>query len=793
MVMLTSRLRRILSAIWLCVPHFIADVLFGAKVLITLSFLLTSLTVTPQISEGSSFDISDFRAMSLEELLRVKITSPAAITKLTGAEIPGSITVISAKDIQHTPARNIYDLIETYVPGAIWMNYEDGPQLGIRGIITNRNFKYLLRINGRVMNNKAHYGAKSELEQWDMSDIQRIEIVRGPGSVTYGPGAVAGIINIITHNADSVEGLKIGARYVDKYDSKGLSVSHGYRTENFGLYAFGSITRTSGYDARQFLGTNDQEAGYIGEDILLDKEPLDYFADYQDDPQIKLYVDADFLDHWRFWLRYTQEGSTWRGNEVKTDFNGRLLDQQGVRDRQWTATLQYDNELRKDISISAMLSVDSSDVERRRENVYHPDHDHALNKEIDFSEDEIFFRTIVNWQTAGWVEIALGVEYSWNQFGPGWGDSNKDMRIGERGVIISGPSSNALEPGSNGSADRWGTEIFADDGWNTDTYSFFSEANVSLRPWLKAIISGRADKNTYSDWLFSPRVALISNVADGHYLKLIVQRSLRMDTAGQLYVQSKNDNKPDSESLTGVELIYSAFPSDRISFSLSGFWNDMEVIAWNLDIQSTSLVGDLQLYGIEPEIECKWSSGKVGASYSYVKQLDWELADGVPASGISYSDFNLQLEDSDAVQLGLGNDLNNWPNQALKFFGQVAITDKMTLHADARILWDFQGQKDGLEALRRAVAGTSDEAAVKQAIRKVEDADTYDYDFRLNSSISYALRKDLTIQIFAQNLLGENGNKRYSYDYSGTSKPGPHRVRFVEEPRTYGIRIDYRY
>lgn len=731
--------------------------------------------------------------MSLEELLQVKVVVPAALTKLTRAETPASITVITADDIRHTPARNIYDLIEVYVPGAIWMNYEDGPQLGIRGIITNRNFKYLLRVNGRVMNNKGHYGAKSELEQWDMSDIQRIEIVRGPGSVTYGPGAVAGIINIITHDAGSSKGLKVAARYVNKYDSRGLTISHGYKADKFSLFTFGSVTRTKGYEARQFMGTNNSGTGYVGEDILAGDEPMDYFADYQDDPQVKLHLDADFLDHWRFWARYTQQGSTWRGDEVKTDFGKGPVNQQGVRDRQWTTTLQYDNKLRKDLSVTAMLSADSSDVERRRKRADDPDPDHALNKEIDFSETEIFLHATLSWQAADWLEVALGTEYSWDHFGPGWGDNKDDMRLGERGIIVSDQSSNAIEPGVRGSADRFGTELFAGDGWETDTYSFFSEANVALQPWLKLLLSGRADKNTYSDWMLSPRIALLSDITEGHYLKLIAQQSQRMSTAGQLYTLAQNDKDPDSETLTGVEVIYSAFPNEQLSFSLSSFWNDVEIIAWNQNIQTTDHVGDLQLFGIEPEISYKWSFGKVGLNYSYVKQIDWELASGVTSSGISYSDYNQPLGGSDAVQSGVGNDLNNWPNQALKFFGRAELLKKLTLHVDARLLWDFQGMKDGLTGLSDAVDGEPEEAAVEQAIEKVESVDTYDYDFRLNAALSYAVIENLSIQVFAQNLLGANRNKRYSLDQPGIDETAPDRVRFVEEPRTFGIRTDYQF
>ncbi len=150
-------------------------------------------------AQEKDIQIEDLFKMSMEELMKIKVNVPAAITKLSLFETPASITRITAKDIQLTPARNIYDLIEIYVPGAIWMNYENGPSPGVRGSIVHRNYKYLLLLNGRVMNSKGHYGAKSELEQWDMSDIREIDIIRGPGSVTYGPGAVAGVINIVTH------------------------------------------------------------------------------------------------------------------------------------------------------------------------------------------------------------------------------------------------------------------------------------------------------------------------------------------------------------------------------------------------------------------------------------------------------------------------------------------------------------------------------------------------------------------------------------------------------------------
>jgi hypothetical protein len=292
--------------------------------------------------------------------------------------------------------------------------------------------------------------------------------------------------------------------------------------------------------------------------------------------------------------------------------------------------------------------------------------------------------------------------------------------------------------------------------------------------------------------MFSPRVALVSEVRDGHYLKLIAQRSQRMGTAGQLYFLDKNGDEGETETLTGVELIYQAQINDRLSVSIANFWNDAEVVAWNQSKQSVSRVGGLQLYGVDLELKYTWQRGELGASYSYIQQLDWDLASGVPGSGISYADYSQPLDGSNSIQRGVGNGVNNWPNQAFKFYARYDINEKWAAHIDGRVLWDFQGAKDGLTGLSRAVIGSGVSRAVNAAIDRIYDVDTFDYDFRLNASLDYAVNDNFSVQVFAQNLLGSNRNKRYSYD-TGSDELSPDRVRFIEEPRTFGFLMRYEF
>ena len=118
------------------------------------------------------------------------------------------------------------------------------------------------------------------------------------------------------------------------------------------------------------------------------------------------------------------------------------------------------------------------------------------------------------------------------------------------------------------------------------------------------------------------------------------------------------------------------------------------------------------------------------------------------------------------------------------------LSNKSMLHVNARFAWDYQGAKDGLISLENSVQGQPEEAAVEQSLQEVRDKGIYEYDFRLNISLHMQLKKDSTVKFYIQNLLGANDNKRYSFD-SGNNRATPKRVRYTEEPRSYGIELSH--
>lgn len=152
----------------------------------------------------------DIFELSLEELMNLKVKVASKI-KLTQRESPGIITVITKDEIKHSGCRDMIDVLRL-VPGI-----EFGIDvLGIASIIMRGNWahegKILLMIDGLEMNELSYstiqFGNHIPVEQ-----IERVEIIRGPGSAVYGGFAEMGVINIITKSAGDINGFSIGGTY----------------------------------------------------------------------------------------------------------------------------------------------------------------------------------------------------------------------------------------------------------------------------------------------------------------------------------------------------------------------------------------------------------------------------------------------------------------------------------------------------------------------------------------------------------------------------------------------------
>jgi outer membrane receptor protein involved in Fe transport len=763
------------------------NILTWMLVCIFLPPLQTFTTLAADVDKTSAKDLTD---LSLNELMDIKIYVPATITEKNPMKVPASVTVITAEDIALTPARNILDLIEIYVPGALWMNHSVGPLPGIRGNLVDRPYKFLVNVNGVNVNIKAHYGARLELLNWELNDIERIEIIRGPGSVTYGPGAIGAVINIYTKTGREAPGLQAGGRFWDKYNSVGEYLSYGHDSNKANVYSYLSVVNTQGHTPDLF-GVSSSTSGYMGHPggPSAPYPPADYFADYDNEPQIKAHVDARLNDNLRFWTRYTTESTDlMQGTAQKYLIDGEYENFRQTRYRNFMTVLEKQTTLNAVFDSTSLLSFRTTDV-HNVEKHFTDDRDDIRNCKWIWSENEYFARFMFNYEPEdSIISAAFGFEGSYDTIGPAWG-KNKDNGLRLSEAIISGPSSEAYGTDTdNGQVNKSTANYFAvGNGWETWSHAFLGELNIALTPKTTTIFSARFDKHSYTDYMFSPRFAWIYELGKDSFLKFIAQRSVRMNTQEELYINHELglENKP--EILDTLELIYTGKATENLSYQVSTFYNRDEVIAWDATLRRTDLVGTLETFGVEAEAKYQKENYNIGINHSFVKQLDWKLAENVTASGISYSDYYYKV--GSVIINSKGNNLSNWANNATKLFTNIDFLDgRMTLHGDARIFWGFEGLQDGLDALSEA-------GIPAVAAAEIEDAERHHaYGPQATGGVSLMYRFDrfADVTFFVQGIPLYGDNKRYSYS-SGFRKNYPDKTSWIEEPIVIGFSYRVRF
>jgi iron complex outermembrane receptor protein len=150
------------------------------------------------------------KSLSLEELSQIEVTSVAKAPE-KAMQTAAAIYVITGEDIRRSGAPNIPEALRL-APG-VEVAQIDGNKwsIGIRGFGTRLSRDILVLMDGRTVYTTLFAGTYWEVQDTNMDDIDRIEVIRGPGGTIWGPNAVNGVINIITKNAKDTQGLQMSA------------------------------------------------------------------------------------------------------------------------------------------------------------------------------------------------------------------------------------------------------------------------------------------------------------------------------------------------------------------------------------------------------------------------------------------------------------------------------------------------------------------------------------------------------------------------------------------------------
>ncbi|HNH24649.1 MAG TPA: TonB-dependent receptor [Accumulibacter sp.] len=180
------------------------------------------------------------------------------------SKIASSVTVISREEIQQHGWRTLAQALRS-VPG-FYIHYDRNyDYIGARGFARPQDYnsRILLLIDGYRTNDPLYDQAYVGSEQLlDIDLVERIEVVRGPGSSVYGGNAIFGVVNIITRAASEINGFESAAGWASHHSREGR-LTYGRRAEN-GVELLASLSGSSSDGPGLYFPEYDTPANNYG-------------------------------------------------------------------------------------------------------------------------------------------------------------------------------------------------------------------------------------------------------------------------------------------------------------------------------------------------------------------------------------------------------------------------------------------------------------------------------------------------------------------------------------------------
>lgn len=517
---------------------------------------------------------------------------------------PAVASVITSEEIDRMGATDLNQVLET-VPGlhVSASTTAFNPIYEIRGIHSDNNAQVLMLVNGIPITNVFAGNRGQVWGGMPVRNIERVEVIRGPGSAVYGADAFAGVINIITKTAHDLDGLEIGFR-AGNYDMKEGWLQYGGSWDDLQVaFSFQAgetdgYKRTIGIDSQSFF---DQS---FGTDASL--APASVSTG-------RRYVDTSLDLGWQNWrLR-----AGWQGRDRVGTGPGfaQALDPSGSStSSRFNADLTYDKDnLFEDWDFTAQLSFfnvdNTSDLTLFPAGagfpVLGPNGPVAFNvfpQGVMGSPDvsERHYRIQLSGYYTGFSNHAV-------RTGAGFRfEDMYDVKEQKNFFQAGNPFPIPLPPGRPSTPfltphSRTVSYVFVQDEWNL------------YRDWT---LTSGLRYDYYSDFgsTINPRLALVWQTTRNLTSKVLYGRAFRAPSFGEQFntdevplFQGNPDLKP--ETINTVELAFDYHPQTSVGAKMNLYWylyeDIIRPVADNPPVTRTfQNAGDQTGYGIE--LETRW-------------------------------------------------------------------------------------------------------------------------------------------------------------------------------------------
>lgn len=439
--------------------------------------------------------------MSLEDLSKVEVVVAASKSEQKVTEAPASIDIITSEEIRKQGYRNLDDLLRSvrdfYVTDDRQYSF-----IGVRGFgsLGGYDDRVLMLVDGHRINDGVYDSfllGQAEMVEMDM--IDRVEIIRGPGSALYGNSAFLGTINIITKKARAIEGLL-------------LTASGGTLSTVKGGARFGTVT--------------EGELQFVASGSLFDSagNPSLYYPEY-DDPTtnngVAQNADGEQARHaylslglgdWSLRGAYSYRHKAFPTGAYQTTFNdpGNY-----TSDGRWYGELVYQPARNGSEDLAVRAFFDHSDY--WAEYIFGSGATRELN---------------VDYSSGAWA----GAEFHWT-FQP---FEDHKLTVG----------SEFRDYFEETQGNYTGPLVYLNDRRQYWLLGLFAQDEVRIFPKASLTLGGRFDDYSTFGGHLVPRGALVLGPFDNTLLKLMAGAAFRAPNAYELYYNDGNVNQKGNGALT---------------------------------------------------------------------------------------------------------------------------------------------------------------------------------------------------------------------------------------------------
>ena len=522
--------------------------------------------------------------------MKIPVVFSASKIEQKSTEAPSSTTVITSDEIKRYGYRTLADILRS-VQG-FYVSYDRNYAfLGTRGVnLGDFNSRILLMVNGHRVNNDLNDGAFIDTAFiLDVDLIDRVEIIRGPGSVLYGNNAFFGVINVITREGKQVNGVEGSGSY-GSFNAWSGRVTVGKQFTNGLQFLLSGTLYNSDGPENLFYPQFNTPAQNNGVAHNLDEDGFGSFfgsVKYND-----LTLEGAYIDRVKG-NPTAQFGATFDNPRLRTD------------DTRSYVTLKYAHKFDYDIDASADVYYDRSD------------------SRLGFPETPVF---IVQQQDGQWAG----------------GEVQVNKRIMDEHILtLGGEYRNDFDQRQRVFEPATGQIFPPDVKTSRRNYGIFGQGEFTIITNVLHLDAGvRYDQYGHFDPNVSPRAAVIYNPVEKTTLKFIYGTAFRDPNFLELSDERFQDIKP--EKITSYEGVYEQEIGYGLRSSVSGYYNQLDDL---IDLQNGAFTNfNADTLGTELALEGKWTNGIQGRlSYTLQHTENRESHQGLVDSPTHMVKFNLSV------------------------------------------------------------------------------------------------------------------------------------------------------